>query len=170
VASIRADIARAVRIQEPATMSPRQISLVRESFARVEPIADLAATIFYDRLFALDPAVRRLFVATDMPTQRRNLMQTLAVVVANLDRIEGVVPAVEALGRRHVGYGVEPGDFETVGAALLDTLELGLKPDFTAETRAAWAAAYHLLATVMISAGEPVSAGNSAAEPAQTAA
>ena len=139
-------------------MTPRQIELVRESFARVAPIADVAATIFYDRLFALDPAVRRLFVATDMPTQRRNLMQTLAVVVANLDRLEGIIPAVEALGRRHAGYGVSETDFETVGAALLETLEVGLKPDFSPETRVAWATAYGLLATVMIAAGESVEA------------
>ena len=135
-------------------MTPRQIQLVRESFGRVAPIADVAATIFYDRLFALDPGLRRLFAATDMAEQRKKLMQTLAVVVANLDRLEGIVPAVEALGRRHSGYGVSASDFETVGAALLDTLEIGLKPDFTAETREAWATAYGLLASVMISAGE----------------
>jgi nitric oxide dioxygenase len=140
--------------KEPTTMTPRQIELVRESFGRVAPIADVAATIFYDRLFALDPSVRRLFAATDMAAQRRSLMQTLAVVVANLDRLEGIVPAVEALGRRHAGYGVSATDFETVGAALLDTLEIGLKPDFTLETRDAWATAYGLLASVMIAAGE----------------
>jgi hemoglobin-like flavoprotein len=150
--------------KEPTTMTPRQIELVRESFGRVAPIADVAATIFYDRLFALDPSVRRLFAATDMAAQRRSLMQTLAVVVANLDRLEGIVPAVEALGRRHAGYGVSATDFETVGAALLDTLEIGLKPDFTPETRDAWATAYGLLASVMISAGESVAAD--AEEPA----
>jgi hemoglobin-like flavoprotein len=137
-------------------MTPRQIELVRESFARVAPIADVAATIFYDRLFTLDPDVRRLFAATDMAEQRKKLMQTLAVVVANLDRLEAVVPAVEALGRRHAGYGISATDFETVGAALLDTLEIGLKPDFTTETRDAWATAYGLLASVMIAAGESV--------------
>jgi len=137
-------------------MTPRQIELVRESFSRVAPIADVAATIFYDRLFALDPGVRRLFASTDMVEQRKKLMQTLSVVVANLDRLEAVVPAVEALGRRHAGYGVSARDFETVGAALLDTLEIGLKPNFTAETRDAWATAYGLLASVMISASESV--------------
>ena len=143
-------------------MTPRQIELVRESFGRVAPIADVAATIFYDRLFALDPSVRRLFAATDMAEQRKKLMQTLGVVVANLDRLDAVVPAVEALGRRHVGYGISPSDFETVGAALLDTLEIGLKPDFTAETRDAWATAYGLLASVMIAAGESVAKENAA--------
>jgi hemoglobin-like flavoprotein len=135
-------------------MTPRQKELVRESFALVEPIADDAATIFYDRLFALDPNLRKLFAATDMAAQRRNLMQTLTVVVRSIDRLENVVPAVEALGRRHVNYGVRAEDFETVGAALLDTLEVGLGPVFTTETRDAWLAAYGILAGVMQSAGD----------------
>ena len=144
-------------------MTPRQIELVRSSFAAVEPIADVAATIFYRRLFDLDPAVRLLFAATDMPAQRRNLMQTLTVVVRALDRLETVVPAVEALGRRHSGYGVRAEDFETVGAALLDTLEEGLGDAFTGETRDAWAAAYGILASVMIGAAASAAAGEATA-------
>jgi len=136
-------------------MTPRQIELVRSSFANVEPIADVAATIFYRRLFDLDPSVRALFTATDMAAQRRNLMQTLTVVVRGLDRLDALVPAVEALGRRHGRYGVKPEDFETVGAALLDTLGEGLGDAFTLETRDAWAAAYGILASVMIGAAEP---------------
>jgi nitric oxide dioxygenase len=134
-------------------MTPRQIQLVRETFAIVEPIADTAATIFYRRLFDLDPDLRALF-PTDLTNQRRNRMQTLSVVVRNLDRLEGILPAVEALGRRHAGYRVRPDDFETVGAALLDTLEEGLGDAFTVEARGAWAAAYGLLASVMIGAGQ----------------
>jgi hemoglobin-like flavoprotein len=134
-------------------MTPRQKELVRDSFALVEPIADAAATIFYDRLFALDPNLRRLFAATDMAAQRKNLMQTLTVVVRGIDRLDNLVPAVEALGRRHAGYGVRAEDFETVGAALLDTLEVGLGAAFTTETRDAWLAAYGILASVMMSGG-----------------
>jgi hemoglobin-like flavoprotein len=134
-------------------MTPRQKELVRDSFALVEPIADAAATIFYDRLFALDPNLRRLFAATDMAAQRKNLMQTLTVVVRGIDRLDNLVPAVEALGRRHAGYGVRAEDFETVGAALLDTLEVGLGEAFTMETRDAWLAAYGILASVMMSGG-----------------
>jgi len=133
-------------------MTPRQIELVRSSFAIVEPIADVAATIFYRRLFDLDPALRGLF-PDDLTAQRKNLMQTLTVVVRGLDRLDQVVPAVEALGRRHTGYGVRSEHFETVGAALLETLEEGLGAVFTNETRDAWAAAYGLLAGVMREAG-----------------
>ena len=139
-------------------MTPRQQTLIRESWAQVAPIADAAATIFYDRLFELDPSLRRLFSRTDMAGQRRNLMQTLAVVVASIDRLESIVPAVEALGRRHAGYGVEAAHIETVGQALLDTLAVGLGEDFTAEVRDAWATAYGILAGVMQSAAAEIAA------------
>ena len=140
------------------SVTPRQQTLIRESWAQVAPIADAAATIFYDRLFELDPSLRRLFSRTDMAGQRRNLMQTLAVVVASIDRLESIVPAVEALGRRHAGYGVEAAHFETVGQALLDSLAVGLGEDFTAEARDAWATAYGILAGVMQSAAAEIAA------------
>ena len=133
-------------------MTPRQQQLIQASFTQVAPIADQAAIIFYDRLFELDPSIRPMFAHTDMPAQRRNLMQTLTVVVKSVDKLETIVPAVEALGRRHAGYGVQPSHFATVGAALLDTLAVGLGEGFTPEVRDAWATAYAILADVMIGA------------------
>jgi hemoglobin-like flavoprotein len=140
--------------REEHAMTPHQQHLIRDTWAQVTPIADEAARLFYERLFALDPALRRLFARTDMPAQRRNLVQTLAVVVKSIDRIDTLVPAVEALGRRHAGYGVRPSHYATVGQALLDTLALGLGDSFTAEAHDAWAEAYGILADVMVSARE----------------
>lgn len=137
-------------------MTPTQVQLIRSSWAAVEPISDVAATIFYDRLFNLDPRLADLFRHTDMAKQRKLLMQTLAVVVKSIDRLDQIIPAVQALGRRHAGYGVEDGDYDTVGAALLWTLEEGLGPTFTPETRDAWATAYSTLAGVMMEASRAV--------------
>jgi hemoglobin-like flavoprotein len=139
-------------------MTPRQQHLIRTSWAQVAPIADQAATIFYGRLFSLDPSLERLFAHTDMAGQRRNLVQTLTVVVKSIDRLDTIVPAVEALGRRHVGYGVRPEHFATVGSALLDTLATGLGEAFTPETKRAWAMAYGILSGVMIGAMEEAEA------------
>lgn len=133
-------------------MTPHQQALIRSSWAQVAPICDTAAVLFYERLFALDPALRPMFAHTDMAAQRKLLMQTLAVVVASIDKLETLVPAVEALGRRHAGYGVKPGDYATVGRALLDTLKTGLGAGFTPEVEAAWTEAYELLAGVMLAA------------------
>jgi hypothetical protein len=66
-------------------MTPEQVALVQTSFAKVAPVADQAAQIFYDRLFAVAPQVRSLF-PNDMTEQRRKLMATLAVVVNGLDK------------------------------------------------------------------------------------
>jgi hemoglobin-like flavoprotein len=129
-------------------LTPDQAILVQESFAQVAPIADEAAALFYSRLFDVDPSLRSLFRG-DMREQGHKLMQTLGVAVGSLDHLEAVVPAVQALGRRHAGYGVTDQHFETVGTALLWTLERGLGAAFTPEVRDAWASVYGLLATVM---------------------
>jgi hemoglobin-like flavoprotein len=135
-------------------MTPTQVELIRTSWTAVEPIGDLAATLFYDRLFALDPTIERLFRRTDMGRQKTVLMQTLTVVVKSLDRLDELAPAIEALGRRHAGYGVREDHYDTVGAALLWTLSQGLGDGFTPELEAAWTDAYTTLASVMIGAAE----------------
>jgi hemoglobin-like flavoprotein len=111
--------------------------------------------LFYQRLFQLEPGVRRLFGRTDMEQQRRKLMQTLAVAVAALDRLETLRPALEGLGRRHVEYGVEDHHYELVGAALLWTLEQGLGNEYTDSVHDAWTTAYGTLAAIMRAAAGP---------------
>ena len=104
-------------------MTPAQKGLVQSTWSKVVPIADTAATLFYDRLFEIDPTTRPLFRGTDLAEQRRRLLQVLSVAIAGLDNLDGLVPAVEALGRRHAGYGVKDQHYDSVGAALLWTLE-----------------------------------------------
>jgi len=125
-----------------------QKTLVQDSFADIATIADDAAMLFYQRLFELDPSLRRMFPA-DMTEQRKKLLQMLTAAVKGLDRLEQLVPVVQDLGRRHARYGVRESHYETVGEALLWTLEMGLGRGFTAQVRDAWVAVYGLLATTM---------------------
>jgi len=125
-----------------------QKRLVQDSFASIAGIADDAAILFYQRLFELDPSLRGMFRG-DMTEQRRKLMQMITAAVKGLDRLEQLVPVVQDLGRRHGKYGVQPSHYDTVGAALLWTLEAGLGRDFTREVKEAWTAVYTLLATTM---------------------
>lgn len=134
-------------------MTPQQVRQVQESFKLVQPITDQAAALFYDRLFTLDPALRPLFKG-DMKEQGRKLMTMIGVVVAGLDRLDRLVPAVQELGRRHKGYDVQPGHYQTVGEALIWTLEQGLGAAFTPAVREAWGVAYITLSAVMIEAAE----------------
>jgi hemoglobin-like flavoprotein len=131
-------------------MNPSQIALVQESFAKVAPIADQAAVLFYDRLFEVAPPVRAMF-PNDMTEQRKKLMATLAVVVNGLTNLEAVLPAASALAKKHVGYGVKAAHYPIVGGALLWTLEKGLGAAWNPELAAAWTAAYGTLSGYMIS-------------------
>jgi hemoglobin-like flavoprotein len=125
-----------------------QIELVQNSFATIAPIADDAAALFYRRLFEIDPSLKSMF-KEDMTEQRRKLMQMLTAAVKGLPRLDRLVPVVEDLGRRHASYGVLDAHYETVGAALIWTLEKGLGDAFTPQVKDAWATVYGILASTM---------------------
>ena len=134
------------------------VALVQQTWNQVLPIADDAARLFYNRLFQLDPSLRAMFRQTDMAEQRKKLLQMITVAVRGLNKLDELLPAVRALGARHVGYGVQDHHYDTVGAALLWTLEQGLGEAFTEEVRESWTETYYTLANVMRSASQSVAA------------
>lgn len=138
-------------------MTPDQITLIQESFAKVAPISDAAADIFYTRLFEIAPQVKPYFKG-DLTAQGAKLMSTLGVVVNGLRDLDKIVPVAEQLAIKHVDYGVQAEDYAPVGAALIYTLEQGLGDDFTPELKDSWVAAYTTLSSVMTQAAYPKAA------------
>ena len=131
-------------------MNSTQVKLVQESFAKVVPISEAAAVIFYDRLFEVAPSVKAMF-PDDMTEQRKKLMMMLAAVVNGLGNLESILPAASALAKRHVNYGAKPEHYPVVGGALLWTLEKGLGEAWTPDVADAWTTAYGTLSGYMIS-------------------
>ena len=129
-------------------MTPRQKELVQTSWAKVVPIADTAASLFYGRLFEIDPSLRPLFTS-DIKEQGKKLMTMITVAVKGLDDLNALVPAVQALGKRHTGYGVKDEHYATVAAALLWTLEKGLGDAWNDEVKESWVVVYSILADTM---------------------
>jgi hemoglobin-like flavoprotein len=132
-------------------MTEDQKTLIRDTFAKVSANAPAVAAQFYKRLFEIDPDLRPLFKG-DMAAQGRKLMAMIGTAVANLDNLDTIVPAVQQLGQRHVGYGVKDADYITVADALLWTLQQGLGEDFSQPVRDAWIVCYTTLADVMLNA------------------
>ena len=130
-------------------MTEDQKTIVKSTWAMVVPIADQAAAIFYGKLFEMDPSVKPMFANSDMSEQGKKLMQMIGVAVSGLDNLDRLIGAVQDLGKRHVGYGVKAEHYDTVGAALLDTLAAGLGDEFTPDAKEAWTVTYTTLATVM---------------------
>jgi len=129
-------------------MAPEHVRLVQSTWVKVLPIKDTAAQLFYERLFEMDPSLRALFRG-DMRQQGEKLMQVIDAAVNGLSHLERIVTAIQELGRRHVDYGVKDHHYDTVGAALLWTLEKSLGKEFTREARNAWTTVYSILATTM---------------------
>ena len=138
-------------------MNREQVALIQDSFKKVQGLGEAVADLFYCRLFEIAPDVRPLF-PQDIKPQGRKLLTMLATVVNSLDDLSSIVPAVQDLGRRHVGYQVKPEHYDAVGQALLWTLGRGLGDDFTPDVEEAWTEAYTVLSSTMIEAAENKSA------------
>lgn len=138
-------------------MTNEEIALVKDSWAKVMPISDQAAALFYGKLFEIDPELKSLF-PNDMEEQGKKLMKMINTAVNGLDRLDEIVPAVESLGERHVDYGVKDEDYDTVGEALIWTLGQGLGEEFTDDVKGSWVTVYTILADTMKGAAARVAA------------
>ena len=129
-------------------MNAEQQKLVWTSFAKLAVMPEVAAALFYERLFAANPNFRQLF-KSDMRIQGVKLMTTLSLVVYNLPKPGQVLPAIRDLAVRHVEYGVKLADYDALRDALLWTLEQVLGKEFTPAAREAWTVCYDELAGEM---------------------
>lgn len=136
------------RTEPEGPLTSLEVELVQQSWAKVSPIADQAADLFYGRLFELDPSLRSMF-PDDMSEQKKKLMTMIGVAVGGLTKLEEIVPAVQSLGKRHTGYGVKDEHYDTVGSALVWTLGQGLGEEFSPDVESAWIKVYTLLADTM---------------------
>lgn len=129
-------------------MKNEEIELVKTSWAKIGPISDVAAELFYGKLFETDPTLKAMF-SEDMEEQGKKLMMMINTAVIGLDSLEQIVPAVKAMGGRHAGYGVTDAHYDTVGEALIWTLGQGLGDGFTEEVKKAWLTTYRVLSETM---------------------
>ncbi len=134
-------------------MTPEQKQLVKDSWAKVLPIKETAAELFYGRLFETYPEVKPYFKG-DMNEQGRKLMAMLNTAVSGLDNIDGLIEPLKQSGKAHKGYGVKAEDYNKVGEAFLWTLEKGLGEAFTQDVKEAWTVVYTTVAGVMIEGAE----------------
>jgi len=136
-------------------MTPEATKLVQATFKQLEADADYAAAVFYERLFTLDPALRKLFIG-DLESQGRKLMATLKMITQTIDTLYAIMPAIESLAFQHVRFHVKPSDYETFGNALIAMLEFKLGSDFTPQVHDAWQQAYTEISSLMKEAAKDV--------------
>jgi hemoglobin-like flavoprotein len=134
-------------------MDDRVVNDVQSTWKIVESMAPEAAALFYKNLFEADPALQPLFKG-NMEEQGKKLMQMIGAAVNQLSDLDSLVPILQSLAIRHKGYGVNTAHYETVGGALMKTLEQGLGPSFSPQVRDSWSEVYGVMSSVMVAAAE----------------
>jgi hemoglobin-like flavoprotein len=127
------------------------VETLEESFDLVAPQGDELIRKFYDRLFEVAPSVQPLFANVDMERQRQALLNMLVVVRESLRDLDDIVPDLEDLGARHVGYGAQAEHYPVVGDVLLETMAGVAGDAWKPEYTAAWQEAYGVIQGVMLS-------------------
>jgi methyl-accepting chemotaxis protein len=140
-------------------MTVEQVHQIRKSFERVEAMGHVAALVFYQRLFAMAPAVRPLF-HTNIETQAKKLTDMLAAAISLLERPGELQSVLHRLGARHVDYGAKAEHYPVVAQALLDMLAEVLGAEFTPTLRGAWSEMLHIVSNTMIEGAEKAAANS----------
>jgi NAD(P)H-flavin reductase/hemoglobin-like flavoprotein len=126
---------------------------LEHSWDIVAKSGDEVPLYFYSHLFLHHPELRELFPVS-MSNQRDKLVGALGRVVSNVNMLDEVVPFIQQLGRDHRRFSVVAEHYDAVGASLLATLRHFLGSTWTEPLAADWAAAYGLIAKVMVQAAE----------------
>ena len=129
-------------------MNREQVQLVRDSLVHVRPMADVIAESFYAHMFEIAPHLKKLFMG-NMKRQGAMLMTSLELAVSGMDDMESILPSVQALGERHITYGVKKDYYPYAKESFLWALEKHLKDEFTPTLKNAWSQAFDTLIGVM---------------------
>ena len=126
------------------------VDKLEESFDLVAPQGDELMRTFYDNLFETAPGVRPLFENVNMDRQRRALLNMLLVLRQSLRDLDDIVPQLEKLGARHVGYGANPEHYPVVGEVLIGAMAQVAGDAWKPEYTSAWQQAYGVVQEVML--------------------
>lgn len=148
----------------PATVSMRgvirsqhltetEIALVQNSSQLIRKTTEEFSMAFYQELFKANPRVKQLFLS-NIEDQVLKFAQVFELLVASLNRVESLLPALKSLGKRHANYGVQEHHYEVVGRALIATLKRSLGQHFNSEVETAWLKTYGLVTLIMTDAAK----------------
>jgi methyl-accepting chemotaxis protein len=130
------------------------LEALETSFDLVASRGDELMDVFYSRLFEVAPAVKPLFVTTDLHRQKTMLLGTLVLLRKSLRDLDAIAPKLRELGARHVAYGTEPEHYPVVGEVLLAAMSEVAGSAWCPRYEQAWADALAIVAGAMLEGAE----------------
>lgn len=124
--------------------------VLQASFDLVLERAPDVTARFYAQLFARYPQARALFGRNTERAQQEMLARALAAVIDRIEDAPWLSATLQAMGAKHVDYGVTEPMYAWVGEALIATLAEVAEDSWTPEVERAWLEAYGYLSGLMI--------------------
>jgi NAD(P)H-flavin reductase/hemoglobin-like flavoprotein len=126
---------------------------LQNSWDRVTRHGHAVPLYFYSHIFVSHPEVRSMFPLS-MSGQRDKFVSALGRIVSHVDEIESDASFLQHLGRDHRKYNVITEHYNAVGASLMATLQHFLGSEWSEDLAAQWAAAYQVIARIMVEAAQ----------------
>jgi hemoglobin-like flavoprotein len=130
------------------SMTEEDVHLVQQSWEKIEFVKEVAAELFFARLFELDPPLRSSFPPEARERQQK-FGQFVGATVRGLNRLDALRPVVRELGIRHPVFGDDDLHHSNLASALLWALEKSLRREFTPQVKSAWIKTYGVLSQTM---------------------
>jgi len=136
----------------PTPLSQETISLVKASAPALAIHGPAVTKAMYARLFE-DEHIKQLFNHSNQGEGGSQVHALAAAIVAyaqNIDDLTPVIPVVERIAHKHIGYHILPEHYPYVAKALLAAIEEVLGDAATPELLTAWGEAYWFLANLLM--------------------
>jgi nitric oxide dioxygenase len=135
----------------PKPLSPRTIELVKLSVPALTAHGSEITRRMYSILFE-DDHIRELFNHANQGeggSQVKALAGAILAYAQNIENLAVLVPVVERIAHKHIGYHILPEHYPFVAKALLSAIEDVLGEAATPDILEAWGEAYWFLADIL---------------------
>ncbi len=130
-------------------MDQNTVELLEKSFNLLAPRGPELVDRFYAHLFSKNPQVRPLF-PTDLADQKKKLLASIQLVIANIRTPDSLHEPLMDMGRRHVYYKTEPAHYPVVRDTLISVMSDMAGSAWNDDFQTAWTDALNLIAGIMI--------------------
>jgi len=158
-----------------APLDERDIALVQQTWAQAALLGvEAVGVVLFTNIFEIAPEAKDLFpfkVETNVlhsPVLKAHgvkVVTTIATAVSLLGDLDTLVPVLQSLGLRHMGYKVLPAHYDVVGEALINTLSTALGINMTPTVTNAYLKVYTIIKDTMVGACDYKSVEEVAAQP-----
>ena len=131
------------------TLSPQTVKIIKSTAELVTSNDTKITKRMYEILFSKYPNVKELFKNAP-EDQYMKLAEILSVYAVNIDKIERLKPALQAIADAHVIAEIKPVHYPMIGMVLLQAMEETLGDRATLEFMDAWREAYQVIGNILM--------------------